>query len=114
MSNKHLQEGFSLVELSIVILIMGLLLAGLMMPLSAQRENARIRDGKEQLETVMSAQAERVKTAKEEAAVTADPIRRAELVAEIEAARPLFVAAGLEYAADFHPIRVIDIRIGKN
>ena len=51
----HTQRGFSLVELSIVILIMGLLLGGLMMPLSAQRENARIRDGKEQLQTVRDA-----------------------------------------------------------
>ena len=48
------QRGFSLVELSIVILIMGLLLGGLMMPLSTQRENARIRDGVEQLETIRS------------------------------------------------------------
>ena len=44
MKNQRLERGFSLVELSIVILIMGILLAGLMMPLSAQRENARIRE----------------------------------------------------------------------
>lgn len=50
-----LQRGFSLVELSIVILVMGLLLGGLMMPLSIQRENARYRDGLEQLETIESA-----------------------------------------------------------
>ncbi len=49
------QRGFSLVELSIVILIMGLLLGGLMMPLSTQRENARVRDGVEQLETIREA-----------------------------------------------------------
>ena len=45
------QRGFSLVELAIVVLVMGLLLGGLMMPLSVQRENARVRDGLQQLET---------------------------------------------------------------
>lgn len=55
MNNHQNQEGFSLVELSIVILIMGLLLGGLMMPLSMQRENARLRDGGDQLETVRAA-----------------------------------------------------------
>jgi prepilin-type N-terminal cleavage/methylation domain-containing protein len=43
------QRGFSLVELAIVILIMGLVLGGLAMPLSVQRENGRIREGREQL-----------------------------------------------------------------
>ena len=52
MSTKFGQKGFSLVELSIVILIMGLLLGGLMMPLSTQRENARVRDGVEQFEMI--------------------------------------------------------------
>ena len=52
---RQSQRGFSLVELSIVILIMGLLLGGLMMPLSAQRENARLKDGKEQLLTIRDA-----------------------------------------------------------
>lgn len=55
MQNRNRQSGFSLVELSIVILVMGLLLGGLMMPLSVQRENARVRDGVEQLETVQAA-----------------------------------------------------------
>ena len=55
MKNRTQQHGFSLVELTIVILIMGLLLASLMMPLSAQRENARVRDGKEQLDAVRAA-----------------------------------------------------------
>lgn len=54
MSHKK-QQGFSLVELSIVILIMGLLIGGLMMPLSMQRENARLRDAREQLHSVQSA-----------------------------------------------------------
>ena len=49
------QRGFSLVELSIVILVMGLLLGGLMMPLSVQRENKRLHDGRDQLESVRSA-----------------------------------------------------------
>lgn len=41
-----------MVELAIVILIMGLLLSGLMMPLSVQRENAKLRDAREQLLSV--------------------------------------------------------------
>jgi prepilin-type N-terminal cleavage/methylation domain-containing protein len=49
------QRGFSLVELSVVILIMGLLLGGLMMPLSMQKENARLREGEDQLLTVRAA-----------------------------------------------------------
>lgn len=53
--NRQSQRGFSLIEMSIVILIMGLLLAGLMMPLSAQRENGRYRDGLEQLHSIESA-----------------------------------------------------------
>lgn len=55
MKDRKLQRGFSLVEVSIVILIMGLLLGGLMMPLSVQRENARIRTGVEQLATIQTA-----------------------------------------------------------
>lgn len=38
------QNGFTLVELSIVILIMGLILGGLAMPLSTQLENGRIKE----------------------------------------------------------------------
>lgn len=53
--NRRRQRGFSLVELSIVILVMGLLLGGLMMPLSVQRENARYRAGLEQLDAIESA-----------------------------------------------------------
>lgn len=55
MNHRITQRGFSLVELSIVILIMGLLLGGLMMPLSVQRENARLRDGADQLATIEAA-----------------------------------------------------------
>ncbi len=49
-SHWRRQKGFTLVELSIVILVMGLLLGGLLMPLSKQRENAKLRDGLEMLE----------------------------------------------------------------
>lgn len=49
------QSGFTLVELSIVILIMGLILGGLAMPLSAQLENGRIRETKELLSTTEAA-----------------------------------------------------------
>ena len=43
------QNGFTLVELSIVILIMGLIIGGLAMPLSTQLENGRIRETRDQL-----------------------------------------------------------------
>ncbi|MEL7185565.1 MAG: type II secretion system protein [Pseudomonadota bacterium] len=49
--NYRNQQGFTMVELAIVVLVMGLLIGGLMMPLAVQRENARVRDGHEQLET---------------------------------------------------------------
>lgn len=55
MMRRHRQCGFSLVELSIVLLIMGLVLGGLAMPLAVQRENARIRDGQTQLQSIMTA-----------------------------------------------------------
>jgi len=43
------QAGFTLIELSIVILIMGLILGGLAMPLSTQLENGRIRETRDLL-----------------------------------------------------------------
>lgn len=49
--NYRKQQGFTMVELAIVVLVMGLLLGGLLMPLSVQRDNARVRDGQELLET---------------------------------------------------------------
>ncbi|NOX67754.1 MAG: type II secretion system protein [Gammaproteobacteria bacterium] len=49
------EKGFTLVELSIVILIMGLILGGIAMPLSAQRENLRVRDVREVLEYIEEA-----------------------------------------------------------
>ena len=55
MTNSRRQGGFSLIELAIVILIMGLVLGGIAMPLSVQRENARIKQGAEQLAAVQSA-----------------------------------------------------------
>lgn len=45
----YTQKGFTLVELSIVILIMGLILGGIAMPLSVQRENVRIREARDLL-----------------------------------------------------------------
>lgn len=55
MNSPHSQRGFSLVEMSVVILIMGLLLGGLMMPLSMQRENARLREATDKLTSVREA-----------------------------------------------------------
>jgi prepilin-type N-terminal cleavage/methylation domain-containing protein len=51
----HRQKGFSLVELAVVILIMGLVLGGLAMPLSVQRENARIAESRSQLDDIQDA-----------------------------------------------------------
>ena len=48
-------QGFSLVELSIVILIMGLLLGGLLLPLSVQRENARLEAAVAQVDDIEAA-----------------------------------------------------------
>ncbi|MEM7503780.1 MAG: prepilin-type N-terminal cleavage/methylation domain-containing protein [Pseudomonadota bacterium] len=48
-------SGFSLIELSIVILVMGLLLGGLLAPLSVQRENARLTSARHLLSEVESA-----------------------------------------------------------
>ena len=53
--NRQKQSGFTLVELAVVVLIMGLLLGGLAMPLAKQRENARLRDAGEQLDAVRAA-----------------------------------------------------------
>lgn len=55
MKSFHRQLGFSLVELSIVLLIMALVIGGLAMPLSVQRENGRIRDAESQLASVQTA-----------------------------------------------------------
>ncbi len=55
MTGNKYERGFSLVELSIVLLIMGLVLGGLAMPLAVQRENARIKDGQTQLQSIQSA-----------------------------------------------------------
>ena len=49
------ERGFSLVELSIVILIMGLIIGGIAMPLSVQRENMRLNDAVKQLEQIEQA-----------------------------------------------------------
>jgi len=55
MMNKQRQGGFSLIELAIVILIMGLVLGGIAMPLSVQRENARIKEGDDHIMLVQEA-----------------------------------------------------------
>lgn len=52
---RHGAAGFSLIELSIVILVMGLLLGGLLAPLSVQRENARQKSALHLLEEVEAA-----------------------------------------------------------
>ena len=49
------QAGFSLVELSIVLLIMGLLLGGIALPLAQQRDNARFKEAERQLGDVREA-----------------------------------------------------------
>ena len=49
------QKGFTLVELAIVLLIVGLVLGGLVMPLSVQRDHARTRDAREQLGDIEAA-----------------------------------------------------------
>lgn len=49
------QGGFSLIELSIVVLILGLLLTGLSVPLSVQLENARINEAEDFLSVIEKA-----------------------------------------------------------
>lgn len=48
-------EGFSLLETSVVLLIIGLLLGGLIQPLSVQLENIRINDTQQQLRNITDA-----------------------------------------------------------
>ncbi len=57
MTSKRPQReaGFSLVELSIVILIMGLLLGGIALPLAQQRDNARLGEAEQQIDEVRDA-----------------------------------------------------------
>lgn len=55
MTNRTRQAGFTLVELSIVVLIMGLILGGIAVPLAKQRDSARIRDAEAQLDAVRDA-----------------------------------------------------------
>lgn len=49
------ESGFTLVELSIVILIMGLILGGLALPLSTQLENGRIKETTAQIDEIGTA-----------------------------------------------------------
>ncbi|MDP2324962.1 MAG: prepilin-type N-terminal cleavage/methylation domain-containing protein [Gammaproteobacteria bacterium] len=55
MLKHHTQSGFSLLELAIVLLIVGLLLGGLIMPLSARMDQQKIDTTRQQLEQVRQA-----------------------------------------------------------
>jgi prepilin-type N-terminal cleavage/methylation domain-containing protein len=55
MLKHHTQRGFSLLELSIVLLIVGLLLGGLIMPLSARMDQQKIDTTRQQLEQIRQA-----------------------------------------------------------
>ena len=55
MLKKHAQAGFSLLELAIVLMIVGLLLGGLIMPLSARMDQQKIDTSRQQLEQVRQA-----------------------------------------------------------
>ena len=52
---RSLQSGFSLLELAIVLLIVGVLLGGLIMPLSARMEQQRFATTREQLDVIQDA-----------------------------------------------------------
>lgn len=60
---------------------------------------------REDLENLMRRQAEIAQAAVASAADGADADRRRELQAEVDAAKPIFLRAALEYAARNHPIR---------
>lgn len=49
------QQGFSLIEIAMVLVIIGLLLGGLMTPLATQFENSRRKDTQRSLETISEA-----------------------------------------------------------
>ena len=53
--NRYRQGGFSLAELAIVILIMGLVLGGLAMPVAAQRDSARFKETATQIDATKAA-----------------------------------------------------------
>jgi prepilin-type N-terminal cleavage/methylation domain-containing protein len=52
---KQYQSGFSLIEVAIVLLIVGLLLGGLMTPLATQYENSKRKDTQKSLEAISEA-----------------------------------------------------------
>lgn len=52
---KHTQQGFSLVEMAVVLVIVGLMLGGLLTPLSAQMEQRRIGETQRALEDAREA-----------------------------------------------------------
>jgi prepilin-type N-terminal cleavage/methylation domain-containing protein len=55
MLKKHTDAGFSLLELAIVLLIVGLLLGGLIMPLSARMDQQKVDTTRHQLEQIRQA-----------------------------------------------------------
>lgn len=54
-NRHHRQSGFSLVELAIVLLIVGLMLGGLIMPLSARLDQQKVETTRQQLEQIRQA-----------------------------------------------------------
>jgi prepilin-type N-terminal cleavage/methylation domain-containing protein len=53
--NRNPPQGFTLVEIAVVLVIVGLLLGGLLLPLSSQVENSRISETREMQEAVRDA-----------------------------------------------------------
>ena len=54
-SHKNYPQGFTLVEMAIVLMIVGLLLGGLLVPLSAQMEQRNITETRKQLDEIQQA-----------------------------------------------------------
>lgn len=55
MIKMNIQKGFSLLEVAIVLLILGFVLGGLMMPMSAQRENNNIKQARQEIKSIQQA-----------------------------------------------------------
>ena len=49
LENKSKQQGFSLIEMAIVMVIIGVLIGAALVPLSAQRESAKIKEARSEL-----------------------------------------------------------------
>lgn len=54
-NRKDCQQGFTLVEMAIVLMIVGLLLGGMLVPLSAQMEQRNVTDTRKQLDEIQQA-----------------------------------------------------------